>query len=181
MRMKILDKEKDRKKSLKQQWLRISPKLMSDTKLQIHEVQRTSGRVNVKEKITMPKYNVTFTKYRKSKKNKSWKKPEREKSKEKQRITSNFPTKPCKQEETEILKMLRDKLHQLRILNSPYEIILQIDKEIHSQKNKNWGNLLPVGLPYNNLTEVLKKRKYSSETEIYIKIVRLSKRKQVKD
>lgn len=77
--------------------------------------------------------------------------------------------------------MLREKLHQLRIVNSPYEIILQIDKEIHSQKNKNQGNLLPVGLPYNNLTEVLKKRKYSSETEIYIKIVRSSKRKQLKD
>ena len=77
--------------------------------------------------------------------------------------------------------MLREKLHQLRIINSPYEIILQIDKEIHSQKNKNQGNLLPVGLPYNNLTEVFKKIKYSSETEIYIKIVRSSKRKQVKD
>ena len=36
--------------------------------------------------------------------------------------------------------MLREKLHQLRIINSPYEIILQIDKEIHSQKNKNQGN-----------------------------------------
>ena len=77
--------------------------------------------------------------------------------------------------------MLREKLHQLRIINSPYEIILQIDKEIHSQKNKNQGTLLPVGLPYNNLTEVFKKIKYSSETEIYIKIVRSSKRKQVKD
>ena len=77
--------------------------------------------------------------------------------------------------------MLREKLHQLRIINSPYEIILQIDKEIHSQKNKDQGNLLPVGLPYNNLTEVFKKIKYSSETEIYIKIVRSSKRKQVKD
>ena len=69
---------------------------MSDTKLQIHEVQRTSGRVNMKKKITMPKYKVTFSKYRKSKiKKKSWKKPESEKSKEKQRITSHFPTKPC--------------------------------------------------------------------------------------
>ena len=74
--------------------------------------------------------------------------------------------------------MVREKLHQLRILNSPYEIILQIDKEIHSQKNKTRGNLLPVGLPYNNLIEKLKKRKYSSETQIYIKIVRSSKRKQ---
>ena len=76
--------------------------------------------------------------------------------------------------------MLREKLHQLRILNSPYEIILQIDEEIHSQKNKNRGNLLPVGLPCNNLTEVLKKRKYSLETEIYIKIVRSSKEETMK-